>query len=237
MKKYIVTLALASLASQSLHAVSITAAGIDTLTPPGHVGTDIADLDANGSGQDGFVVFTTLPEGSNFTDPDWSSNDVTNLPAYVTNLNGGASSSTGGWANYDDVRVGGNLYNTGGIQITPGAGAEDQVFTFELAAGAPSSFTLGLLTDNSDNTAWAATNIRIEGPGGITANQSVTLDGASDLANFTIDGGLPGEVYTVHATSSSSGVVLAALTFDSIPEPGSVLLGFFGSLMLLRRKR
>lgn len=232
------TIAAALLLPASVQAATITAAGIDTLTPPGNaVGTDVADLDANGSGTDGFVVFNSIPEGGNQGGKPWNESMVDSLPAYISNLDGSASTSSGGWANYDDTLIGGNLYNTGGIANSPGNGVETAVFTFQLSGAVPSSINLGILTDASDNLTWTATGVRIEGPGAVTASQSLTVDGAADLLNFTIDGGVAGETYTVHATSAASGIVIAAATFDSVPEPSSALLGLLGSLALLRRRR
>jgi len=236
MKKTIVAIS-ALLSSAALQAASITAAGIDTLTPGGHgVGTDVADLDANGSGADGFVVFHSVPEGTNLSNQPWDTGIVSSLPAYVTALDGTGSTSSGGWANYDDATVGGTTYNTGGIVQSPGLGNEASIFTFQLTGNVPSSINLGILTDASDSPNWTATGIRIEGPGAITANQSLTVDGAADLLNFTIDGGLAGETYTVHGTSAASGIVIAAATFDSIPEPGSLGLVLLGGLLGLGRR-
>ena len=72
----------------------------------------------------------------------------------------------------------------------------------------------------------------------MTASQNLTVDGAADLLNFNIAGGIAGDTYTVHATSSGSGVVIAAATFDSVPEPSSGGLLLLGALLsLARRKR
>ncbi len=222
-----------------LHAASITAVGIDTLTPTGHIATDVVNLDTNASGGDGFVLFNSVPEGSNLGGRPWDENIVNSLPAYIANLDGSTSTSSGGWANYDDIQIGGNTYNSGGIANSPGNGAEANVFTFQLTGTVPSSITLGILTDASDNPNWTATGVRIEGPGAVSANQTLTVDGAADLLNFTIDGGVAGETYTVHATSSGSGIVIAGATFDSvaIPEISSLSLLVLGGLIGLRRKR
>ena len=223
----------------SLQAASITAAGIDTLTPTLNGAGDVADLDTNGSGGDGFVVFNTLPPGGNSSGGLWNDNIISSLPAYVTALDGSTSVSSGGWANYDGVTVGGNTHNTGGINNPSAGGTELASFTFQLTGSVPASITLGLLTDNSDNVAWASSNVRIEGPGAITANQSPPLDGASDLVKFNIDGGVAGETYTVYGTSNGSGSLFGAATFDSttIPEPSSIGLLVLGGLAGLRRRR
>ena len=215
MKKILLTFAFASLSTLWSEAGTITAAGIDTLTPPGTGGGDIADLDANESGGDGFVIFNSLEEGGNSNQEAWDLNIVSNLPAYISNLDGLGSTSSGGWAGYDSIILGGTTYDSGGINLASGGGTETALFSFELAAAAPASITVGLLTDNSDGLGWACSTIRIEGPEAVSADQSIVPDGASDLLNFTIDGGVTGETYTVYGTSAGSGSMIAAATFDS----------------------
>ena len=208
-----------ALLCQVSHGASLTAAGtLSGLTPPGNgTGTDVADLDAANSGVDGFVLFNSIPEGGNQGGVPWADNMVDMSPAYVAAIDGSASTSTGGWANYDDVTVGGNNYNTGGIQqVNPGAGTEVALFTFEVADPAPEAFRLGLIVDNSDNVVWAVSNVRVSGPGNISAEQDVLLDGATDLVQFSITGAAPGEVYTVHGTQppGAGGALIGGVTFD-----------------------
>jgi hypothetical protein len=204
----------------------ITSAGIlANLTPVGNgVGTDVADLDAQGVGTDGFIVFASLPEGTNSGGMPWDGSIIDNSPAYITPLAAGSSTASGGWANYDDVTIGGTTYNTGGITFGSAAGTEAALFAFELSGAIPSSFTVGLLTDNSDNTGWAVTNARIEGPGAISADQDLVPDGGTDLLQFNISGATAGEIFTVYGTSNGAGSLIGAATFDTnvIPEPFAI---------------
>jgi hypothetical protein len=219
-------------------AATVSAAGtLANLTPVGNaVGTDIADLDGAGVGTDGFIIFNTLPEGGNVSGAAWNANIVDNSPAYITALDGSVSVSSGGWANYDDVTVGGNTYNTGGINRGSGLGVELASFSFQLTGTVPSTVTIGLLTDNSDGVGWASNNVRIEGPGAISANQSITPDGGSDLIQFDINGGASGETYTIFGTSNGNGSLFGAATFDSIPEPGAMALFAVGIALIFRRR-
>ncbi len=172
------------------------------LTPPGNgVGTDVADIDSTGAASDGFYLFNSQPEGTNVSNQPWDQAPVDFLPAYVGSLDGTGSTSSGGWANYDDVTVGGNTYNTGGIVQSPGEGVEANLFNFTLDGTVPPTVTVGLIADNSDGVAWDVTNARIEGPGGITANQNVDPNGGTDLVLFDIDGGAAGETYSIYGTS------------------------------------
>jgi hypothetical protein len=218
-------------------AATITAAGIDTLTPPANGAGDVADLDANGSGGDGFVVFNSLLPGGNSNQEGWDQNIILNLPAYVSNLDGTGSTSSGGWANYDSATVDGIAYPTGGINLASGNGVETALFTFQLSGSVPPSITVGFLTDNTDNVAWSSSMIRLEGPDGLSEQQSPTLDGGSDLVKFNIEDGAAGDTFTVHATSAGNGSMIALATFDSIPEPSSLSLLVLGSLAALGRKR
>lgn len=225
------------------HSASITAAGANLdLTPPGFTGgTDVADLDAVPLGGDGFVLFHSIPEGGNLSGQPWNAGIIDMKPAYVTGLDGLASTSSGGWAGYDDVRVGSTTYNTGALQtINGGAATEVVAFEFTLGASVPASFTLGLLVDNTDNAVFTPTDLRVEGPGAVSASQVLIADGSTDVIKFDIAGGLAGETYTVYATQSGgSGSVIGGITFDSVlvPEPSSAALLGLGGLALIMRRR
>jgi hypothetical protein len=208
------------------------------LTPPGNgVGTDVADIDSTGAASDGFYLFNSQPEGTNVSGQPWDQAAVDSLPAYVGTLDGSGSDSSGGWANYDDVTVGGANYNTGGIVLSPGDGVETRLFSFTLDGAVPPTVTAGLIADNSDSLNWDVSNVRIEGPGGITANQNVDRNGGTDLVLFNIDGGASGETYTIYGTSPPSGALLGGITFTSVPEPASVSLLGIGLIAVLTARR
>ncbi|MDE0595208.1 MAG: hypothetical protein OSB65_08180 [Roseibacillus sp.] len=217
MKTLLAAAALTLALTTGLQASTITSAGtLVNLTPAGFgSGTDNADLDAQGAGTGGFVLFNSVPEGTNVAGTPWNQSIVSNLPAYVSSFDGSASAGSGGWANYDDVTIGGNLYNTGGLVQSPGNGVEVPLLTFQLSGLVPAGISLGVLVDNSDSPNWDVTNVRIEGPGSITANQDVTRNGGSDLVQFDIAGGLDGEVYTIYGTSPASGALIGGVTFDA----------------------
>jgi hypothetical protein len=228
-----------ALSLTGLQAATVSSAGsLVDLTPAGFgSGTDNADLDAQGRGTDGFVLFNSVPEGTNVAGTPWNQSIVSNLPAYVSSFDGSASAGSGGWANYDDVTIGGTLYNTGGLVQSPGNGVEVPLLTFQLSGLVPAGISLGVLVDNSDSANWDVSNVRIAGPGAITANQNVAINGGSDLVRFNIDGGAAGETYTIYGTSPPSGALIGGVTFDSIPEPGSLSLLAASGLLLLRRRR
>lgn len=239
LKTYLALPCLLLLAS-SLNAASVNSNGtLVDLTPPGNaVGTEAADIDSTGAASDGFYLFNSQPEGTNVSNRPWDEMAVDSLPAYVGTLDGTGSNSSGGWANYDDVTVGGATYNTGGIVLSPGDGQETALFNFTLDGNVPSTVTAGVIADNSDSLNWDVTNVRIEGPGGITANQNVDRNGGTDLVLFDIVDGAAGETYTVYGTSPPSGALLGGVTFTSVPEPSSiVLLGLAVAGLCTRRRR
>ncbi|MGD1979800.1 MAG: hypothetical protein PVJ98_10425 [Akkermansiaceae bacterium] len=207
----------------ALHAGTITSAGtITDLTPPGFgTGTDVADFDTNQLGQEGFVLFNSVAEGTNISGQPWDLNIVDSKPAYISTLSSTAASS-GGWANYDDVTVGGLNYNTGGIVLSPGGGTETELFRFTLGAGSPDDLRIGLIADNSDSPNWDATNVRVAQDGGGTADQDVVRNGGLDVVQFDLEGVSQGEVYIVYATSAPSGALLGGITFDLPPDLGSL---------------
>ncbi|MGI9239750.1 MAG: hypothetical protein ACR2RV_03055, partial [Verrucomicrobiales bacterium] len=216
-KTLLATIVVALLSIAHGQAASITSAGsLVNLTPTGfNDGGDVADLDANNLGGDGFVLFNSTPEGGNLSGEPWNDNLVDNKPAYISAINGSGSTSSGGWANYDDVRIGGNTYNTGGIVTSPGNGSQASVFTFTIGANAPSNLRVGLIVDNSDSSSWGVSNVRLEGPGNISADQDTPRDGGTDLVQFDIAAPAQGEIYTVSGTSPPSGLLYGGITFET----------------------
>ena len=208
----------------ALHAGTVTSAGITTdLTPPGFgSGTDIANFDANNLGQEGFVLFNSVTEGTNIANRPWDENVVDFKPAYISSIDGSIANSSGGWANYDDVTVGGNNYNTGGIVLSPGGGVETELFRFTLGAGVPDDIRIGLIADQSDSPNWDVTNVRVAQDGGGTANQDIDRNGGLDLVQFDLEGVSEGEVYIIYGTSPPSGALLGGITFDLPPNVESL---------------
>lgn len=206
-----------------LQAGTITSAGTVTdLTLPGFgSGTDIADFDANSLGQEGFVLFNSQPEGTNVSNQPWDQALVDQKPAYISSFDGSAALSTGGWANYDNVLVGGTEHNTGGIALSPGQGTEVELFRFTLGAGVPTDIRVGIIADNSDNQVWDASNVRVaQDGGGAGANQDVTRNGGLDVVQFDITGVADGETYIVYATQppGTGGALLGGIAFDLPPN-------------------
>lgn len=223
-------------------AATISSAGTLADLTPAAFGTqpsDVADLDAAGVARDGFILFDAVPDGTNNNGVAWDVGLIDSSPAYITGLDGSGSLSSGGWAGYDYVTIDGTTHETGGItQPGVGAGTEVPLFTFDLNGSVPSSVTLGLIVNNSDGAGWGVSNVRVEGPGAISANQSNVHNGATAVIQFNINGGQAGETYTVYGTANSAGALIAGATFDSIPEPGSLaLFGASGALLLRRRRR
>ena len=199
---------------------TITNAGtvVDLTSATFGTGTEVADFDSNQLGQEGFVLFNSIAEGTNISNRPWDENIVDSKPAYITAIDGSVSNSSGGWANYDDVLVDGSTYNTGGIVFSPGGGIETELFRFTVGAGVPANLRVGLIADNSDSINWDAPNVRLEQDGGGTSNQDVARNGGLDVVQFDIAAPADGEVYIVYATSANSGALLGGITFDLVPD-------------------
>ena len=236
----------------SLQAATISGAGtVIDITPAGYaVGTDVADIDTvasvSGLNIDGYYIFHSQPEGpGNHGGQPWADDSIDALPAYITSLDGSASTSSGGWANYDDVTIGGSTVNTGGLAQSPGAGIEANMLTFDLAGTIPAGgVTLAVLVDNSDAPQWNADGIRLSGGGGDFAYTSgvanFNRNGGSDVFLFNIAGGVAGETYTLSVTQppGTGGSLIGGIAFVSpIPEPSTGLLAFLSLGLALRRKR
>ena len=82
MKTLLAAAALTLALTTGLQASTITSAGtLVNLTPAGFgSGTDNADLDAQGAGTGGFVLFNSVPEGTNVAGTPWNQSIVSNLP-------------------------------------------------------------------------------------------------------------------------------------------------------------
>jgi hypothetical protein len=217
MKRLLSLAALVITSTSALQAGTVTSAGtLLDLTTLSFGAEDVADLDAQGAGAGGFVLFNSVPVGTNLSNRPWNENMIDNSPAYITAIDGTGSTSSGGWANYDDVRIGGTTYNSGGIvRAGLGNGVEGRSFTFTVGAGVPPVFRIGLIADNSDGAVWDVLAVRVEAPGGSTASQPHDRNGGLDIVQFENAGALDGETYTVYGTSPPNGILIGGITFDS----------------------
>lgn len=229
----VLAVAALALAGQSAHAAAvITSAGVDITTNDSwRTNSVIKPLDADGNniyGTDGY--FTS----------SWLANS---LPAYATVGLAASMLTFAGNASYTrlDNAAGTATIQSGVHYRQPGA-VEMDFYTITLTAA--TSFRLGIITDNADFAAISPSDLRVRQTVGGTANSGLISAAADrdkdgDYYFFDITGGQNGDVFVVSGvndtTNASNG--LAGITFDTIPEPSSALLGGLGLLVLFRRRR
>lgn len=206
-------------------AASVTDAGaLLTLTPPQASSTDVAEIDEFGLGTGGFILFNVAEEGENLNARPFDENLFDAGPAYVGTLNAGPNTtSSGGWANYDNVLLGGLEFNTGGAAVRGGDGVESEVLNFEITDTPPSSFTMGIIIDNQDGAGWTPAELRVA-VGDESSDSILTpVDLGTDLYLFDVGDTAVGDIVQVFLTeqvgNGGAGGLIAGLTFDSLDSP------------------
>jgi hypothetical protein len=200
-------------------AASVNEAGaLLNLTPPQASSTDVADLD--GVGADGFILFNVAEEGENLNARPFEENLLNNAPAYVGTLTAGPNTtSSGGWANYDDVSLGGVVYNTGAAAVRGGDGLESEVLSFEIMDTPPPTFTMGIIVDNQDGLIWTPTGLRVAVGDASSPSVETPQDLGTDLYFFDVNNSVPGDFVQIFLTeqegNGGAGGLIAGLTFDS----------------------
>jgi hypothetical protein len=218
---------LAALSACLVLQVTSRAASVDeagfllSLTPPQASSTDVAELDDIGFGNDGFILFNVAEEGENLNARPFEENLVNSAPAYVGTLTGGPfTTSSGGWANYDDVSLGGEVFNTGGAAVRGGDGLESEVLNFEIAGTPPSSITIGIIVDNQDGLTWTPSALRVAVGESSSASVETPADLGTDLYLFQVDNSVSGDIVQVFLTeqegNGGAGGLIGGLTFDSV---------------------
>ncbi len=222
MKQTFLAAVAACLAFQATtRAASVTDAGsILNLTPPQASSTDVAEIDDLGLGNDGFILFNVAEEGENLNARPFEENLLNNAPAYVGTLIAGPfTTSSGGWANYDDVSLGGEVFNTGAAAVRGGDGLESEVLNFEIAGTPPSSITMGIIVDNQDGLIWTPSALRVAVGESSSASVSTPGDLGTDLYLFQVDNSVSGDIVQVFLTeqdgNGGAGGLIGGLTFDS----------------------
>jgi hypothetical protein len=99
-------------------------------------------------------------------------------------------------------------------------------WAFRVAAGVPSSFRVGVMTDGLDANQWAATEVLLAQVSGSppaivgtpVSSGSLTRDRFVDLHFFDIVGAQPGDQFAIFAKASSDGDgAISGITFDVSP--------------------
>jgi hypothetical protein len=204
----------------------------------------------------------TTPEGNVVAAPNnyygadgYTAINVFSMPSYISAQSIGASRYVdGGYAPIDNpafpvASVVADMASSLLYQ-TPGAGAESSpLFAFTVGSGAPASFLMGIAFGNliPAESNYLGDSFRVA-IGASTTGQIPLTDnnGLIDWLFFKVDGAASSDVISIFGTGSSRAPAtgwtdLAAVSFDTIPEPGTyALLGLAGfglALHRLRRRR
>lgn len=170
-------------------------------------------------------------------------------PSYatVTRLSSLTFPGNGAYTSIDNP-AGGSPLRTG-VWYTTGGVTNQEHDLAQITVNVASSFRVGVLTDNADFADISPNDLRIfQTSGGvgdsgmIPAYVEPNMD--TDWYFFDIINAQPGDTFTISGTNARSGSGaqdsngIGGLTFDSVPEPSSVLLSGITALgLLLRRKR
>jgi hypothetical protein len=246
------TLALAALAPAVQAAATVSFYGYQ-IDVPGWRSTDVTKtISLNGGGT------TTDSDGYYGTD-GWGIPTLGGYPAYIAAAAAGTLTANRGGAGYEPIDdptqpVTGTVADLPAAfraiaYQTPGAGAEANLFQLTLtnvSATIPSSFLIGVgfgnLATPGENIYGAASYRASVGASTTAQIAAIGNNGLMDWIFFRVDNGLNGDVINIYgkAAEGVNFVSLGALSFDTIPEPGSPLMLGLGAAALAcgyRRRR
>jgi hypothetical protein len=204
-----------------------------------------------------FPKTITLPDTSTVAAPNnyygadgWTSLNAFSLPSYISAQSIGVSGYVpGGYGLIDNPAypVAGNVPQMPSSLLyqVPGLGVETAtpLFTFTAGSGAPASFLMGVAFGNLPSPSqdpYVGYSFRVAVGASTTAQiQLIGNNEMIDWVFFKIDGAAATDVISIYGTGGTSGYAdLAAVSFDTIPEPGTfALLGLGGLALLLRRRK
>ena len=135
----------------------------------------------------------------------------------------------------------------GGINYGTATGATtlQSLFTYTMNRNMSTGETIrvGVVLDNLNLDILGADSLTLSA-GGVAAASGLNRDGIMDIFFFDVTGLVSGdkiEILAAKATDANdfgiNGITIGGVTFDSVPEPSSALLGGLGLLAMLRRRR
>ena len=150
-----------------------------------------------------------------------------------------SSTQNGGYSN---LTVNGATLRTG-VAYQPVQESQSAVLaTVTLGSQTPSGFRLGVLVDNAPGPQNNMASVSVAGSNTLTTQVAGVGSGASnDFYFFDISNAHPGDMLTVTVTNNGASgqfafADLGGLTFDSVPEPTTLLSAALAASIVLRRR-
>lgn len=181
-------------------------------------------------------VAKTNIDGNNITGSDGylvvGGSQRLQTPVYLWNFDNSASTyaGNGSYALIDDPATtppGATLLQSGTKNPAPGTNIEAKVFSFDVKAGMPATFRVGVMVDNLDVAGFNANALRVlQTAGGAANSGSIATTSAlfnnrtPDWVYFDIAGAQVGDRYEVRAAGGPNTTATAgAFSFDSLGGP------------------
>ena len=233
-----------------------------TINPalPTHTSSDYSNSGLD-LGNDGFLFFNfgqTSPTQGTFPNADVTSQNAANqLPAWIgvdfdptsatysfgkdPGLEAFAKGGQPGWAN---LTLPDGASGASGALVDPQSdnNSSNTITGLSILAGAPSSFLMHIVTDNTNGEHDAVDRFRArEDLSGLDSKlRSLTFDGNPDVYTFRYDGVVAGDIIKLQLNSGVLGedASIAGIMFDTVvPEPTSAMLLVLGGIGLIGRRR
>ena len=198
MRLFLVLVVALSLTLQA-SAASIKADGSDL-----DVGGDHADLDVQG-------LYFAATDGTRAD--QWSQDDdlfrsaADESPAWATPVDSGVGTSSGGWGYEYVITSGGDEFEGGGgVTSDDDIETENELMSFDFGIDVPSSFRVGIYTDQADRAGapFTPASYRLEIDGNSAEHFMESFDLLGDIYWFALSGVSAGDVLTIYETDSGT---------------------------------
>jgi hypothetical protein len=240
----------------------LTAPGFDgTPTAPTHSGATDYSITGLDIGNDGFVFFNwdaasptqgvynfpdTISQNLNDQLPSWLSFDYdpSSVDYSFGDDVGEEAFAKGGESSWATLTLPDGDTGLSGALVDPRAtnNSNNTISDLPILAGAPSSFLLHVITDNTNLEHDPLNRIRAreDVSGEDSRASNLSFDGSPDVYTFRYDGVVAGDSVKIQLNSGVAGEApsIAGFMIDVVvPEPTSAALLVLGSLGLISRRR
>ncbi|MGB0716663.1 MAG: PEP-CTERM sorting domain-containing protein [Phycisphaerae bacterium] len=190
-------------------------------------------------GTDGYYLFGAA--GENTTGVNNANGDLSGLPSYL-GVSSGLTSAQFAYASIDNPVDGSPADIVSGT--TSGKNfSETLIATITFSSGVPSDLVMTLMNDNTNGDPTAGFDIRAsDGTTVLATVSSLARNDTPDWHSFNLSGITDGDELQVWGladgvSNTTRTTLLGGVTFDVVPEPGSLALLAVGGLLIARRRR